>query len=256
MKVSIITVCFNSEKTIEATILSVFNQSYHNIEYIIVDGNSTDKTIAIISKHGTKISSWISEYDKGLYHAMNKGICMSSGDLIGILNSDDIFVSNSVIDKIVGFHKNYDIDASIGNVIQYNAKGDLMRVYSSKNWLPNKLRFGYMPPHPSIFFKRELFENFGMYDIGFDIAADYELIIRFFLKKKITWKYSGITTTSMLVGGISSSGFNSYRKITKEIQKALTLNNVNYSVAILRLRFFWKINEFLLAKMKRLFIFN
>lgn len=245
MKISIITVCYNSSKTIEKTILSVANQTYKNIEYIIVDGNSKDITVSIIEKYQNKISKWISEPDKGLYDAMNKGILMATGDLIGILNSDDTFNSNTVIEEIANFHKKNSIEASVGNIIQHKENGKIVRLYSSKYWNPNKLKVGFMPPHPSIFFKRELFDKFGNYDLGFKIGADYELITRFFLKNKIIWKYSGVTTTAMLVGGLSSSGSSSYKLITKEIQKALSMNGIVFSPLKIKLRFFWKIIGFL-----------
>lgn len=245
MKISIITVCYNSEETIEKTILSVASQTYKNFEYIIIDGNSKDNTIEIVKKHKTIITKWISETDKGLYDAMNKGIAMATGDLIGILNSDDTFCNSTVLEDIVAFHSNNSIDASVGNIIQHKEDGSIVRLYSSKNWSPTKLSIGFMPPHPSIFFKRALFDKFGIYDLGFKIGADYELITRFFLKNKIGWKYSGITTTAMLVGGLSSSGTASYQLITKEIQKALIMNGIMFSVFKIRMRFFWKIIGFL-----------
>jgi glycosyltransferase involved in cell wall biosynthesis len=245
MKISIITVCYNSANTIEKTILSVANQTYKNIEYIIVDGNSKDSTIEIIKRNEDKISKWISEPDKGLYEAMNKGIKMATGDIVGILNSDDTFNSNTVVEEIVDFHKRNNIEASVGNIIQHKENGKIVRLYSSKKWNPEKLKIGFMPPHPSIFFKRELFEKYGNYFLGFKIGADYELITRFFLKNKIIWKYSGITTTSMLVGGLSSSGAQSYKLITKEIQKALAMNGIPFSPFKIKMRFFWKIIGFL-----------
>ena len=245
MKITIITVCYNSAATIEKTILSVAGQTYKDIEYIIVDGNSNDNTIAIINKHEGKISKWISEPDKGLYDAMNKGIAMATGDLIGILNSDDTFNSDTVIEEIVNFHKKIDVDASIGNIIQHKGNGKIVRLYSSKKWMPEKLKIGFMPPHPSIFFKKDLFSKYGNYALGFVIGADYELITRFFLKNKITWKYSGITTTAMLVGGLSSSGSGSYKLITQEIKKALLMNEISFSSIKIQFRFLWKIIGFL-----------
>jgi glycosyltransferase involved in cell wall biosynthesis len=245
MKISIITVCYSSATTIEKTILSVAGQTYKDIEYIIVDGNSNDNTVAIIKKHQDKVFKWISESDKGLYDAMNKGISMATGDIIGILNSDDTFNSDRVIKDIANFHHRNNIDASVGNIMQHRENGKVVRNYSSKYWNPMKLKIGYMPPHPSIFFKRELFDRYGNYDLGFTIGADYELITRFFLKNKISWKYSGITTTAMLVGGLSSSGTSSYKLITKEIQKALTMNGIVFSPLKIKMRFFWKIVGFL-----------
>nr|WP_315152580.1 glycosyltransferase family 2 protein [uncultured Flavobacterium sp.] len=245
MKISLITVCYNGAATIEKTILSVASQTYKNIEYIIIDGNSKDSTLDVIKKHETIITKWISEPDNGLYDAMNKGIAMATGDLIGILNSDDTFNSDTVIEEIANFHSQNSIEASVGNIIQHKENGKIVRLYSSKYWSPEKLKIGFMPPHPSIFFKRALFDKYGNYDLGFKIGADYELITRFFLKNVITWKYSGITTTAMLVGGLSSSGSSSYQLITKEIQKALTMNGIFFSPFKIKMRFIWKIIGFL-----------
>lgn len=245
MKVSIITVCYNSSATLEQTILSVSKQNYEDIEYIVIDGKSVDGTVEIIKKYSQKIDIWISEKDQGLYDAINKGILLSSGQLIGILNSDDIFFSENTISDVVSFHKLNNIEASVGNVKQIISNGNVLRDYTSYNWNPEKLVFGFMPPHPSVFLNRELFDKFGYYHLSFKIAADYELITRFFLKNRITWKYSGITTTNMLVGGISSSGISSYRLITKEIMSALTMNGVKFSALKINLRFCWKMLEFL-----------
>ncbi|MNQ46963.1 PGL/p-HBAD biosynthesis glycosyltransferase [compost metagenome] len=245
MKISIITVCYNSAKTLEKTIISVGNQSYTDIEYIIIDGNSKDNTLEIIQTHSDTISKWISEPDSGLYDAMNKGIRMATGDLIGILNSDDTFYSTTVLSEIAAFHSKNNIEASVGNIVQHKVDDRIVRVYSSKNWNPEKLVKGFMPPHPSIFFKKDLFQKFGNYELGFKIGADYELITRFFLKNKISWSYSGITTTAMLVGGLSSSGTSSYKLITKEIQKALIMNGIEFSSLKIKMRFLWKIVDFI-----------
>jgi glycosyltransferase involved in cell wall biosynthesis len=247
MKVSIITVCYNSDSTIEKTIQSVLNQSYQDIEYIIVDGASNDNTLSIIKDYEPIFNGrmiWISEPDKGLYDAMNKGILIATGDLVGIINSDDIFYNNQTINEIVTFHNLNNIDASVGNIVQQNEFGRNIRFYSSKNWSPDKLKIGFMPPHPSIFFKKELFNKHNKYNINFKIGADYELIVRFFIKNKINWEYSGITTTLMLIGGVSSSGLSSYFTISKEIQKALRINAVKFSTYKINLRIFWKFFEF------------
>ena len=248
MKISVITVCYNSEKTIERTIQSVVSQTYTNIEYIIIDGRSKDNTVGIIKKYENSITKWLSESDKGLYHAMNKGVQQASGDIIGILNSDDIFTDNFVLEKIAKFHLENRVDASVGNITQFNKNKKIVRKYSAKNWSPNKLKIGFMPPHPAIFFKRDLFERYGKYRLDFVSCADYELIIRFFLKNKITWKFSNITTTSMLIGGISSSGYKSYKLISREIKKALELNNIKFSYFRVLLRVIWKLKGFLKNK--------
>ena len=245
MKISIITVCYNSVATLEKSILSVADQTYKNIEYIIVDGNSKDGTLDIIQSHQDKITKWISEPDKGLYDAMNKGIQLASGDLVGIVNSDDTFYSKTVLAEIAAFHSENSIDASIGNIVQHKEDGKIVRLYTSKNWTPDKLKIGSMPPHPSIFFKRTLFQKYGNYLLDFKIGADYELIIRYFLKNNIIWKYSGITTHKMLIGGVSSSGLKSYNLISKEIQKGLELNNIQFISWKIKSRMVWKVIDFL-----------
>lgn len=248
MKISIITVCYNSDKTIEKTIKSVISQTYDNVEYIIIDGKSKDTTVDIIKQYETNVSKWVSESDKGLYDAMNKGISLATGDIIGILNSDDIFTDNYVLENVAKFHNKNNVDASVGNIIQFNNEGKTVRKYSAKKWNPEKLKIGFMPAHPAIFFKKELFDKYGVYQLDFTIGADYELITRFFLKHKITWKFSNITTTSMLIGGLSSSGVGSYKLISKEIKKALTLNDVKFNYSKVKLRGIWKIIGFLNKK--------
>ncbi|MDB3901904.1 glycosyltransferase [Flavobacteriaceae bacterium] len=245
MKISIITVCYNSANTIEKTFKSVQNQIYENIEYIVIDGGSKDATLTIVNKHKDLISKLVSEPDKGLYDAMNKGVKLATGDIVGVLNSDDIFTDEFVLKNIAKFHLENDIDASVGNIIQFNEAWKNVRKYSSKNWTPENLKIGFMPPHPSIFFKRELFEKYGNYHLDFISGADYELIIRFFLKNNISWKFSNITTTAMLIGGISSSGISSYVLITKEICKALFRNNIKFSPVKVCLRGFWKFLGFI-----------
>jgi glycosyltransferase involved in cell wall biosynthesis len=241
LKISIITICYNSFDTIEKTFQSIKSQSYQNIEYIVVDGGSTDGTLKIIELYNKEITKYISESDNGLYDAMNKGVALATGELIGILNSDDVFTDIKVIENIVKFHKKNNVDASLGNVTQFSKGGKTIRKYSAKHWIPEKLKIGFMPPHPSIFFKKELFEKYGNYHLDYVSGADYELIVRFFLKHNISWKFSNITTTAMLIGGISSSGISSYLLISKEIIRALSRNNIRFNSLKIHLRVFWKL---------------
>lgn len=248
MKISIITVSYNSAKTIEETLKSVRNQTYDNIEYIVIDGASKDATTSIIKKYEDSISYFKSEPDKGLYDAINKGIQKATGDYVGIINSDDVFYENDTIEKIADyFTKNSNLDAITGDIVQHK-NNRIIRKYSSSNWSPEKLKRGFMPPHPSIFIKRKLFDHLGFYRLDYKIGADYELIIRYFLKEKISYQYSSITTTSMAVGGASSSGYESYKTITKEIKKAFNQNNIKYSPLKVRFRFLWKIFGYISKK--------
>lgn len=241
MKISIITVSYNSAKTIEETLKSVKKQTYSNIEYIVIDGGSKDETISIIKKYEDLISYWVSEPDKGLYDAINKGINKATGDFIGIINSDDTFFENNTVEKIAEFLiENSELDAITGDIVQHK-DNKIIRKYSSSKWSPEKLKIGFMAPHPSIFIKTSLFSKYGNYKNGYRIAADYELIIRFFLKHKINYKYSNIITTSMATGGASSSGYKSYKIITQEIKKAFDENKINYAPLKVKYRFIWKI---------------
>jgi len=248
MKISIITVCWNSAGTIEKTIRSLQEQDYNDIEYIVVDGNSTDETLNIIKKYPQVVSKWISEPDKGLYDAMNKGIKMATGDYVGIVNADDTFADQNVISKIAFFLTSNKVDAHIGDIVQHRQDGKIIRRYSAANWKPNDLKIGFMPAHPAIFFKRELFNKLGYYALDFKIGADYELITRFFLKNNISWAYSNIITHRMLIGGVSSSGWESYKKVSEEIIKALSMNQIPFNTLRIKSRAIWKIFGYLNRK--------
>ncbi|WP_216069141.1 glycosyltransferase family 2 protein [Acinetobacter ursingii] len=242
LKITIITVCYNSSATIEQTFKSVQDQSYENIEYIVVDGNSTDGTVEIINRYQNIITQWISEPDDGLYDAMNKGIALATGDYIGIINSDDIFFDSEVVGRIANYLKNKNIDACVGDVVQ-SKHNSVLRKISSKNWNPIQLKNGFMTPHPALFIKRSILNTYDLYRTDFKIGADYELIVRYFLKHKISWKYSGIVTHNMLIGGVSTSGYSSYKTNTKEIIRALKLNEQKPNIFKIYFRIIWKLAE-------------
>lgn len=244
MKVSIITVSFNSRSTIEETILSVLSQDYKNIEYIIIDGKSSDGTVEIINKYSSQVSKFISEPDLGIYDAINKGIKLSSGEIVGILNSDDVLAHPNVISNIVDvFYEKDKTDMVFGDVLFVNAFNKVVRKYSSKNWSPSKLGFGYMPAHPTLYCKRNLFEKYGNYRTDLKIAGDFELIIRYFTKANIAFHYIEEVIVIMKIGGVSTRGIMSTIIINNEILKACKLNGVNTSLLKLYLRYFKKIIE-------------
>jgi len=247
MKLSIITVAFNSAKTIQASFDSVRRQRDSSIEYIVIDGQSSDGTVDIIKANQDIISHWVSERDSGLYDAMNKGIAVATGEYVGILNSDDVFCDEHVLARVAAFHRHHRNLTSVGNITQRNAMGKTVRNYSAKSWKPDRLKRGFMPPHPAMFFPRNWFAEYGLYRTDFRIGADYELISRFFLKHGLPWKYSNVTTTSMLQGGLSTAGFDIYWFVTEEIERALELNDIRYSKAAVRLRFLWKLLGYLPA---------
>jgi glycosyltransferase involved in cell wall biosynthesis len=237
LKISVITVCFNSEKTIENTIKSVLLQDYENIEYIIIDGCSSDNTMSLISNYNKEIDLVISEKDNGIYDAINKGISHANGDYIVILNSNDVFYSLSTIADIVNFHTINNCSISIGDVIYMNKFHKLKRYYSARFWFPFFLNLGFMPPHQGLVIKASLFKEFGNYSLLYKIASDYELVVRFILKNKVDFKYSQQIRVIMSDGGISSQGITSYTFITKEIISILKIQNNFILRCIVSVRF-------------------
>jgi glycosyltransferase involved in cell wall biosynthesis len=246
MKTSLITVCYNSEKTIEKTIQSVISQEHDNLEYIIIDGGSTDNTINIINKYKNQIDIFVSEKDRGIYDAINKGIKLATGDIIGILNSDDQFYSKNILTEISAqFEINNYLDAIIGDIVFEKSNGKLHRYYTSSNWKPKKLEWGMMPPHPTFYCKRELFFNLGFYREDIKIAADYELLLRFLLVNKVKYTYIPKTFVKMSLGGISTKNIYSNYQINKEVLYACKLNNVKTNLFKIYSKYFFKILEFI-----------
>ena len=224
MKVSIITVTLNSELYLEDTLVSIFSQSYPDIESIVIDGKSTDGTLSILQKYQNKIT-YISEPDTGIYDAMNKGIELATGDIIGILNSDDVLFDNEIINKVV-YSFSSDLDCVYGNVILVNESNKIVRNYSSANFKLKDFEFGHMPPHPSFYVRKEAFQKFGYYNTSFKISADYDLLLRFLYIHKLKSKYLDFILVKMRDGGISSSLKNK-RLLNNEILVACRLQNIN-----------------------------
>ena len=208
MKVSIITVCFNSAATIRDSIDSVMTQSYRDIEYIVIDGASTDGTLHILGEYQDRIAKVISEPDDGIYDAMNKGISFATGDIVGILNSDDVLFDGDVISKIANvFLKNSACDAVYANLVyvKRNNLKAVTRTVTAPSFGLWKIRFGFIMPHPSFYARRELFCRLGNYKLGYRVAADFELMARFLLSG-IRFVRLPIISVKMREGGISSSG--------------------------------------------------
>jgi glycosyltransferase involved in cell wall biosynthesis len=245
LSVSIITTAKNSNSTIAHTVNSVLAQTYPEIEYIVVDGFSTDGTIEIIKSYGKKISKFISEPDDGIYDAINKGIMAAGGDIIGILNSDDVFYDDNIIKRVAEEFRQNDIDSVIGDV-QFvdpmNIK-KILRYYSSRNFHPGKFKFGYMPAHPSFYAKRQLFEKYGLYKTDYEIAADYELLIRFMYKNKISYKYLGMPFVNMRTGGVSTKSVRSNYILNKEIVRACRENGIRTNYFYIYSKYFIKVFE-------------
>jgi len=234
LKISIITVCYNSDRTIRETIESVLSQSYRDVEYIIVDGASTDGTLSVIDEFSAKIDKVISEPDSGIYDAMNKGLAQATGEVVGILNSDDVFNDCEVIEDVAGaFRRGEDLDMVFGDVlfVQSDDLSKAIRYYSCRNFRPWKLRFGWMPPHPGAFIRRSLYQRYGLYRQDYEIAADYEMFVRWFKARQVRFATVDRVLVRMRTGGVSTSGVRSSITLNREIVRACRTNGVYTNLA-------------------------
>lgn len=245
MKVSIITAAYNSEAHIADCIKSVYNQTYDNIEHIIIDGASKDKTIEIINSTPNRITKVISEPDKGIYDAMNKGIRTATGDIIGILNSDDFFTSENIIETVVDNFKRHSIDALYGDIHFVNPDdlSKTVRYYSSAIFKPSLFRFGFMPAHPSFYMKKECYDKHGLYALDYKIASDYDLLIRYLYKKRISYKYLKKDFVTMRTGGVSTENFDSRVTLNREIVRACRKYGIKTNMFLLGFKYLYKIFE-------------
>ena len=246
MKVSIITVSYNSQATIKDTICSVINQTYKDIEYIIIDGASTDDTMLIVEAHKDSIHTIVSEPDNGLYEAMNKGIQCATGDVIGILNSDDFYENNSVIEKVVNTLKQTKADVCYADLHYVNPvhTSRVVRRWKSGKFKKSSFYYGWMPPHPTIFAKKEVYEKVGLFDLKFKSAADYEMILRIFFKNNFAIAYLPETIICMRTGGTSNASLQNRIKANKEDHLAWKINGIKPHFFTLLLKPFRKIVQY------------
>lgn len=207
MKVSIITVSLNNAEYIETCIQSVINQDYENIEYIVIDGDSTDGTLDTLGKYGSRISRLVSEPDNGMYDALNKGLCLASGEIVGLLHADDIFAHANVLSKVATILRDPQVDACYGDLlyVSRNDSNQIVRYWKSGPYNPRRFYRGWMPPHPAFFVKRSICEKYGMFNLALGSAADYELMLRFLLKNSITCTYIPEVLVKMRTGGQSNA---------------------------------------------------
>lgn len=247
--ISIITATFNSAKTLKDTIQSVLRQTNKDFEYLIIDGGSTDETIDIVKSYESEFSGrlkWVSEKDQGIYDAMNKGIKMASGDVVGILNSDDYFTSDDILQTVDNAFKSHEIDAIYGDIhfIRDGAPDKCVRYYSSRMFSPFWLRFGFMPAHPSFYCKREVFEKAGLYSLDYKIGADYEMTVRLFKRHKIKSLYVNKDFVTMRTGGASNNNVRSRLTLIEEDVKACRVNGIYTNRFFIMLKFLYKIFDF------------
>lgn len=228
MKVSIITVSYNSAETIEETIQSVISQDYPSIEYIIIDGKSTDQTLDIVRKYEDKIATLVSEKDKGIYDALNKGISMATGDIVGLLHADDLYSNYQVISDIVAQFKQSHADAVYAdlNYVDRIDTNRIIRKWKSGEYKEGMFKKGWMPPHPTFFVKRECYTKYGIFNLKLRSSADYELMLRLIHVNKIRLSYLPKMIVNMRAGGQSNVSLMNRLKGNKEDRMAWELNNI------------------------------
>jgi glycosyltransferase involved in cell wall biosynthesis len=230
MKVSIITATYNSAHGIEACLDSILSQDYKNIECLVIDGKSIDQTIEIVSEKQKKHSSIniVSEPDKGIYDALNKGVNLASGDIIGFVHSDDLLASKTVISKLVSKFLNEKIDGVYGD-LQYVNKDDtsrVVRLWKSRDFTTDLLSKGWMPAHPTFFLKKEVYKIHGKFNLKYKIAADYDFMVRVLKDPSLTYGYMPCVITKMRVGGISNGGLKNIILKSKEDYEVLHSNKI------------------------------
>ena len=247
MRISLITATFNSAETLRDTMQSVLNQTFKDVDYIIVDGNSKDATMEIVKEFEPRFEGrlrWVSEPDKGIYDAMNKGVRMAHGDVVGILNSDDFFASDDVLEKVnAAFTENPTIDGVYADVryVDWNDTSKTVRMFSGKDFKRKKLCWGKMPPHPSFYVKKECYDKFGLYSLDYPICADYDMFVKMIWEGNIKTLYINDIFVNMRSGGTSSSGIKVHSKIMRERMRCVREHNMPSNFLMQTSRYFGKI---------------
>lgn len=246
MKVSIITVTLNSEKYLADCINSVARQNYKNIEHIIIDGKSTDGTLKIIRQHSKHIYSWVSETDRGMYDAINKGLKLATGDIVGILNSDDMFASADAVRSIVDCFETTDTETVYGNLVYVDAINTqkVIRYWKGVSYNRSRFRYGWMPAHPTFYMRRELIEKYGLYENHYFSAADYEFMARYLFLHKVSSQYIDTMLVKMRCGGISNITLKSRFRANRRDFLAMKKNKIPFSFAVSILKPLIKIPQF------------
>ena len=225
--VSIITVVYNNVDFVGETIKSVLSQNYPLIEYIVIDGGSTDGTLSVINENRDQISALLSEPDHGIFDALNKGIRLATGDVIAILHSDDVFCNEGVVSSMMARMSEMKAEFCFSDLVIVDKSGTrVLRYYMAhyfKRWM---FRIGWLPPHPTCFFKRSLFEEFGFYSTDYKVAGDFDFLVRIFYARKIKWAYLNRITVKMRSGGASNSGWKSKVRGINELSRVLHDNHI------------------------------
>ncbi|MBB6110899.1 glycosyltransferase involved in cell wall biosynthesis [Mucilaginibacter lappiensis] len=245
LKLSLVTVVYNAQDTIKQCIQSVISQNYPNLEYIIIDGGSTDHTLQIINEYREYIQILVSEPDKGIYDAMNKGIRLATGDIVGMLNADDHFADERVLHSIAGVFTQHDVEALYGDLDIVDQRQQVIRKWRSGKCNHNSFKLGFMPPHPTFYCRRSLFDQFGFYSLDHGSAADYELMLRLMYRHQIRSYHLKMVMVNMSAGGISSKNLKNRVKAWQFDLLAMRQNKIPFPVLTLALKPLRKIVQFL-----------
>lgn len=248
MKISIITAVFNAAGTIEETLLSVAQQSHPEVEHVVVDGASSDATPEIIARHRDKLTRVVSEPDHGVYDAMNKGIKRASGDVIGFLNADDVYASKDVLSRVVDIMERERLDALFGDVEFFRPEDPTrtVRRYRSARFSPDQIALGWMPAHPALFLRRQVYESYGLFRTDYRIAGDFEYCARIFHSNKLVYRSLPETLVRMRTGGISTSGWRNTVLLNKEVLRACRENGIDTNILKIFSKYPAKLMEFLM----------
>jgi len=235
MNISIITATYNSSLTLGDTLFSLNEQSYSNIEYIIIDGNSEDNTLDLIKQQCSRVTTVISEPDKGIYDALNKGISVATGDVVGFLHSDDLFAYPDAIKDIVDTFQVNNCEAIYADLeyVSRDNTDNVVRLWKSGEYSKNKLKNGWMPPHPTFYMKRELYQQYGLFDLNLKISADYDSLLRYLWVNNVEMSYLPKVLIKMRVGGESNRSLKNIIHKTKEDARALSKNGIPVFRALL-----------------------
>jgi glycosyltransferase involved in cell wall biosynthesis len=246
--VTVITVTFNGAATLEQTIRSVIGQSYSNIEHVIIDGGSTDSSLDILRKYGGHVDYWVSEKDAGIYHAMNKGLTLAGGDIICFLNADDMYAHENVLNQVANIMAPQGLDALFGDVVFFkpDSAEKVVRRYRSHHFHPNKVAYGWMPPHPALFVRRVIFDRVGNFREDYQIAGDFEFVVRAFGRSDLRYQYLPEILVKMRIGGVSTSGWRNRILLNKEVLRACRENRIQTNMLKILCRYPAKLLELLL----------
>lgn len=247
MRISIITVVYNNHKTIKTAIDSVLGQHYEDVEYIIIDGKSTDGTIDIINSYGNAISQVISEPDQGIYDAMNKGIAICTGDVIGILNSDDVYADHNVLAEVMQvFNQDPELDILYGDLVyvKNNDVNHVVRRWTSESYYPTFFEDGHVPPHPSLFIKRAVYAQVGLFNLNMHLAADYEFMLRLFKLNHYKSRYVNRLLVKMRLGGATNASIKNIVQGNLEILRAWKINNFKVPFLLMPKRMVKRLMQF------------